>query len=80
MAAPTNPPNPATPDLPSPSDLLAQMDAALQAMRTLVAGGGMTVQDRVVQRVGADRIRYVYTDQAMDRMPADESPRPLTPA
>ena len=49
----------------------AQMDAALQAMRTLVAGGGMAVQDRVVQRVGADRIRYVYTDQAMDRMPAD---------
>ncbi len=48
----------------------ATMDRALAAMRTLIAGGG-GISDRTVQRQGEDRIRYVFTRQAMDSMASD---------
>jgi len=42
---------------------------ALEAMRPLTTGGGPgTVADRTVQRQGEGRIRYAYTQQAMDSM------------
>ncbi len=45
---------------------------ALEAMRTLATGGGAgTVADRTVQRQGEGRIRYAYTQQAMDSMASD---------
>ncbi|HEY0599160.1 protein translocase subunit SecD [Brevundimonas sp.] len=50
----------------------ATMDRALEAMRPLAAGGGAgTVADRTVQRQGEDRIRYAFTQQAMDSMASD---------
>src|SRR5690606_29795181 len=48
----------------------ATMSRALEAMRPLMGGGGQ-VADRVVQRQGDDRIRYAYTDQAMNSMASD---------
>ncbi|MDY6924878.1 MAG: protein translocase subunit SecD [Pseudomonadota bacterium] len=47
----------------------AAMPAALEAMRALTTGGGAgTLADRTVQRQGEDRIRYAFTDAAMDSM------------
>ena len=47
----------------------ATTDRALEAMRPLAAGGGAgTVGDRTVQRQGEGRIRYAFTQQAMDSM------------
>jgi preprotein translocase subunit SecD len=47
----------------------ATMDRALEAMRPLVTSGGAgAIADRTVQRQGPDRIRYAFTDQAMDSM------------
>ena len=48
----------------------ATMDQSLEAMRSLVAGAG-TIADRTVQRQGEDRIRYAYTQAAMDSMASD---------
>jgi preprotein translocase subunit SecD/SecD/SecF fusion protein len=47
----------------------ASQGRALEAMRALTAGGG--VADRTVQRQGEDRIRYAYTQRAMDSMASD---------
>ncbi|GAA0635612.1 protein translocase subunit SecD [Brevundimonas lenta] len=49
----------------------AQMEPALQAMRSLVAGGASGVADRTVQRQGADRIRYAFTEAAVNSMGSD---------
>ncbi|HYC73887.1 protein translocase subunit SecD [Brevundimonas sp.] len=50
----------------------ATMDRALEAMRVLTSGGGAgTVADRTVQRQGQDRIRYAFTDAAMNSMASD---------
>ncbi len=46
-----------------------QMELALQSMRALINVNA--VADRSIQRQGADRIRYVYTDQAMGAMASD---------
>lgn len=46
-----------------------QMELALQSMRALINVNA--VADRSIQRQGADRIRYVYTDQAMSAMASD---------
>ncbi len=48
-----------------------QMDAALEAMRGLVRTGGGVAPDRTVQRQGADRIRYAFTEATMRSMAAD---------
>ena len=48
----------------------ATMEQSLEAMRSLIAGGG-TIADRTVQRQGEDRIRYAYTQAAMDSMASD---------
>ena len=49
----------------------ATMDRAYEAMRGLVSGGAGAVANRSVQRQGEDRIRYAYTDRAMDTMASD---------
>jgi preprotein translocase subunit SecD/SecD/SecF fusion protein len=49
----------------------AQMDAAVEAMRGLVRMGPGGVADRTVQGQGEDRIRYAYTEQAMNSMASD---------
>ena len=49
----------------------AATDAAVTAMRALISGGAGQVADRTVQRVGEGRIRYAYTDQAMNSMASD---------
>lgn len=46
----------------------AATDAAVTAMRALVSGGAGQVADRTVQRVGEGRIRYSFTQQAVDSM------------
>ena len=49
----------------------AQQDAALEAMRLLAGGPNQQgVQERAASRVGNDRIRYAFTDQAMSAMAA----------
>ncbi|MDI6625291.1 MAG: protein translocase subunit SecD [Brevundimonas sp.] len=48
----------------------ATMDQSLEVMRTLITGAG-TIADRTVQRQGEDRIRYAYTQAAMDSMASD---------
>ena len=48
----------------------AAMDRALEAMRPLTGGAGQ-IADRTVQRQGDDRIRYAFTDQAMNSMASD---------
>ncbi|HZW14707.1 MAG TPA: protein translocase subunit SecD [Brevundimonas sp.] len=45
----------------------ATMGRALDAMRPLMGGSGQAA-DRTVQRQGADRIRYAFTQEAMDSM------------
>ncbi|GAA0870069.1 protein translocase subunit SecD [Brevundimonas basaltis] len=45
----------------------ASMDRALEAMRPLTGGAGQ-VAERIVRRQGEDRIRYAFTQQAMDSM------------
>lgn len=45
----------------------ATMDRALEAMRPLTGGAGQ-VAERTVRRQGEDRIRYAFTQQAMDSM------------
>jgi len=45
----------------------AQTNAAVDALRRLLGGVGM-VSDRTVTRVGDDRVRYAYTDQALSQM------------
>jgi preprotein translocase subunit SecD len=47
-----------------------QMELALQSMRALTQANRGVV-DRTVQRQGAERIRYTYTDQALASMGAD---------
>jgi len=49
----------------------SQMDLALQSMRALIGANTSGVVDRSVQRQGADRIRYVFTEQAMTSMASD---------
>lgn len=49
----------------------ATMDRALEAMRTLVSAGVGGLADRTVQRQGEDRLRYAYTQRAMDTMASD---------
>jgi len=49
----------------------ATMDRALEAMRPLVAGNAGAAADRTIQRQGEDRIRYAYTQRAMDSMASD---------
>lgn len=49
----------------------AQMELALQSMRGLVQPNQSGVVDRIVQRQGNERIRYAYSEQAMDSMSAD---------
>ncbi len=48
-----------------------QMDLAIQSMRVLTQANQSGVVDRVVQRQGAERVRYAYTEQAMASMGAD---------
>ena len=48
----------------------ADMNRALEAMRPLMGGAGQ-IADRNVQRLGEDRIRYAFTQQAMDSMASD---------
>jgi preprotein translocase subunit SecD/SecD/SecF fusion protein len=48
-----------------------QMDLALQSMRALVSPGSSGVADRAVQRVGDNRIRYAFTDAALNAMGSD---------
>lgn len=48
-----------------------QMDLALQSMRALISGGASGVVDRSVQRLGDNRIRYAFTDAALNSMGAD---------
>ncbi|HVL40954.1 MAG TPA: protein translocase subunit SecD, partial [Brevundimonas sp.] len=48
-----------------------QMELALTSMRALISGGTSGVADRSVQRVGDNRIRYAFTDQAMSSMASD---------
>ena len=45
-----------------------QTDAAVDALRRLLATGVGLVSDRTVNRLGDDRIRYAYTDQALAQM------------
>ncbi|MDQ8028486.1 MAG: protein translocase subunit SecD, partial [Brevundimonas sp.] len=49
----------------------SQVQAAQDAMAALVSGGTQGVADRLVQRQGSDRIRYAFTDAAMNAMGAD---------
>lgn len=49
----------------------SQMDAALAAMRALASPGPTGAVDRTVQRQGADRIRYAFTEQTIASMGAD---------
>ena len=49
----------------------ATMDRAMEAMRPLTAGRAGGIADRTIQRQGEGRIRYAYTDQAMDSMASD---------
>ena len=49
----------------------SQMDLALQSMRGLIGANTSGVVDRSVQRQGTDRIRYVFTEQAMASMASD---------
>ncbi|KQW83593.1 protein translocase subunit SecD [Brevundimonas sp. Root1279] len=49
----------------------AQMEAAERAMRELVRPGAGGIVDRSVRRLGDDRIRYAYTDQAVASMASD---------
>jgi preprotein translocase subunit SecD len=47
----------------------AATDRALEVMRPLASGGGAgAIADRTVQRQGEGRIRYAFTQQAMDSM------------
>jgi preprotein translocase subunit SecD/SecD/SecF fusion protein len=46
----------------------AQMDPAVTAMRNLLGGGMAAGSDRTVSRQGDNRIRYAFTDAAMDAM------------
>lgn len=48
-----------------------QMDLALQSMRALVSGGASGVADRSVQRLGDNRIRYGFTEAALNSMGSD---------
>ena len=45
-----------------------QTNAAVDALRRLLATGVGLVSDRTVNRLGDDRIRYAYTDQALAQM------------
>ncbi len=45
-----------------------QTNAAVDALRQLLAGGVGLVSDRTVNRVGDNRVRYAYTDQALTQM------------
>lgn len=49
----------------------AQMDVALEAMRELLRTSSSGVADRVVQRVGDNRIRYGFTPTAINGMAAE---------
>jgi preprotein translocase subunit SecD/SecD/SecF fusion protein len=49
----------------------ATTDQAVEAMRALAVGGPTGVADRIVQRQGEGRIRYAFTQQAMDSMASD---------
>ena len=49
----------------------SQMDLAIQSMRVLTQANQSGVVDRVVQRQGAERVRYAYSEQAMASMGAD---------
>ena len=49
----------------------SQMELALQSMRGLINTNAGPAVDRTVQRQGVDRIRYVFTEQAMASMASD---------
>ena len=49
----------------------AQMEPAERAMRDLVRPGAGGIPDRSLQRLGDDRLRYAYTDQAVASMASD---------
>ena len=49
----------------------AQMDVAETGLRSLISGGASGVADRVVQRQGSSRLRYGFTEAAMNSMASD---------
>ena len=48
-----------------------RMDLALTSMRALISGGSSGVADRSVQRIGDNRIRYAFTEAALNSMGSD---------
>lgn len=49
----------------------SQMEKAQEAMRGLITPGQNGVADRTIQRLGGDRLRYAFTDAALNSMAAD---------